>query len=122
MFEINESRSSATCLGIKVSGKVSTADYRILRERLQAMIATHGQANLVVLIEDFEGWDDADAVREDVALGFDEYPQIDRAAFVVDNRWYAAAVKLLDPLTRLTEEKAFSPQEIDDAWDWACAG
>lgn len=122
MFEINESRSSATCLGLKVRGKLAASDYRALKDRLDGMIKAHGSANLVIVIEDFDGWGDLGAVREDIQLGFQEYKHIDRAAYVTEKRWHAFAVKILDPITRHTEEKVFEPQNIDDAWDWACAG
>ncbi len=117
MFEILP-ESSDTCIGFKISGKVSAEDYRQLMPRLDGAIATHGKINLLIVVEDFDGYDGLDAAKADLHFGTNEYRKVERAAFVGDGKWMARLVKVMDPVTRHTHERSFTPDQIDEAWAW----
>jgi hypothetical protein len=117
MFEILP-ESSETAIGFKVSGKVVAADYEALLPKLDEAISAHGKINLLVLIDEFEGWKGLDAAKADFKFGTHEYRQVERAAFVGDNKWMERMVKIMDPFTRHTEERTFPLDKLEDAWQW----
>lgn len=119
MFEIM-SESTETCIGFKVSGKVSGKDYEVLVSKLDGAIEAHGKINMLVLIKDFQGPADLDAAKADFKFGTDQYRQVERCAFVSDKTWFKWVVKLMDPFTRRTEEEFFEPSQLEEAWAWAC--
>ena len=120
MFEIME-RSTDTCIGIKVKGKARVEDYNKLEPIIDNAIKAHGSINMVVAIDDFEGYDDFDALKKDVEMGWDDVEHIARVAVVGDEAWQKWAVKLLSPFTMKMEEKFFEPDDLDAAWTWACS-
>ena len=119
MFEIL-SASTATCIGFKASGKATAADYEELLPKLDEAIKAHGKINMVVVLEDFDGWAELDAAKADFKFGTTEYRHVERCAFVSDKRWHRWVVKLMDPFTRRTDEEFFEPSQLQEAWAWAC--
>ena len=110
--------STDTCIGFKISGKVVAEDYDVLLPKLDQAIAAHGHINLLVLMEDFEGYDGIDAAKADFQFGAHQYRQVEKAAFVSDKKWLERVVKIMDPFTRRTKEKNFEPHQLDEAWAW----
>jgi hypothetical protein len=117
MFEILP-KSTDTCIGFKISGEVNAEDYDTLLPKLDQAIAAHGHINLLVLMEDFEGYDGIDAAKADFQFGTHQYRQVEKAAFVSDKKWFERVVKIMDPFTRRTKEKNFEPNQIEEAWAW----
>ena len=117
MFEILP-ESTAACIGFKISGEVEAEDYENLLPKLDAAIAAYGKINLLVVMEDYEGFDGLEAAKADFRFGTQQYRQVERAAFVSDKKWMGRMVKIMDPFTRRTDEKTFDPGEIDAAWAW----
>jgi len=110
--------STAACIGFKISGEVEAEDYENLLPKLDAAIAAHGKINLLVVMEDYEGFDGLEAAKADFRFGTQQYRQVEKAAFVSDKKWMGRMVKIMDPFTRRTDEKTFDPGEIDAAWAW----
>ena len=121
MFVTLEERTE-TCIGFKVTGKVAKADYEILLSKLDEAIETHGKINLVVVLEDFDGWEGLDAAKADFEFGTTQYRDVERAAFVSDKKWHKWMVNIMDPFTRRTDEAYFGLAQLQDAWHWACQG
>jgi len=117
MIEILQ-ESTAACIGFKISGEVEAEDYENLLPKLDAAIAAHGKINLLVVMEDYEGFDGLEAAKADFRFGTQQYRQVERAAFVSDKKWMGRMVKIMDPFTRRTDEKTFDPGEIEAAWAW----
>ncbi|MCB0002640.1 MAG: STAS/SEC14 domain-containing protein [Anaerolineae bacterium] len=117
MFEVLP-QSTDTSIGFRVSGKVSAQDYQQLMPRLDEAIASHGKINLLVVVEDFDGYDGLDAAKADLHFGTNEYRQVEKAAFVGDGKWMARIVKIMDPFTRNTDERTFALDQLDEAWAW----
>ena len=115
-------QSSETCIGFKVSGKVTAEDYDVLLPKLDEAISAYGEINLVVVMGDFEGWAGLDAAKADFKLGTRQYRQVEKAAFVGDKKWQEWMVKIMDPFTRRTDERFFDPDHLEDAWQWAKEG
>ena len=117
MFEILP-ESTDTCIGFKISGEVNAEDYDTLLPKLDAAIAVHGKINLLVVLEDFEGFDGIKAAKADFQFGTHQYRQVEKAAFVSKVKWMERVVKIMDPFTRRTKEKNFEPDQIEEAWTW----
>ena len=117
MFELLPG-SSENCIGFRVSGTVAADDYGILLPRLDEAIAAYGKIKLLVLMEDFQGWDGLDAAKADFRLGTQQYRQVQRAAFVGQGKWQKRLVRIMDPLTRHTEERFFETDQLEAAWQW----
>jgi hypothetical protein len=113
-------QSTETCIGFRVSGKVSGKDYEELLPEIDKAIAAHGTISMLVLVQDFQGAADLDAARKDFGFGTRQYRQVERCAFVSDRAWHKWVVKLMDPFTRRTAEAFFEQSQLQDAWDWAC--
>ena len=84
-------------------------------------IAAHGKINLLVVMDDYEGFDGLEAAKADFKFGTQQYRQVEKAAFVSDKKWLGRLVKVMDPLTRRTEEQIFDPGQIEAAWAWVLA-
>jgi hypothetical protein len=110
--------STDTCIGFKISGKVVAEDYDLLLPVLDRAITAHGSINLLVLMEDFEGYEGLEAAKADYRFGTHQYRQVAKAAFVSDKKWFEWAVKIMDPFTRRTKEKNFAPDQLKEAWAW----
>lgn len=116
MFELLP-ESTDTCIGFKISGKVTAGDYETLLPKLDDAIAAHGAINLLVWTEDFD-FEGFDAAKADFQFGTHQYRQVEKAAFVSDKRWLEWTVKIMDPFTRRTKEKIFEPDQLREAWAW----
>jgi hypothetical protein len=116
MFELLP-ESTDTCIGFKISGKVTAEDYDTMLPKLDEAIAAHGKINLLVLIEDFD-FKGFDAAKADFHFGTHQYRQVEKAAFVSDKKWLERSVKIMDPFTRRTKEKNFEPDQLEEAWAW----
>ncbi len=114
--------STENCVGFRVGGKVSAEDYEVLLPKLDAAIRAHGKINLLVLMEDFEGWAGLDSAKADFRLGTRQYRRVQRAAFVGQGEWQKRLVKIMDPLTRHTEERFFETDQLEEAWRWVKEG
>jgi hypothetical protein len=110
--------STQNCIGFKISGEVEAEDYEKLLPIMDEAIAAHGKINLLVVIEDYEGFDGLDAAKADFRFGTQQYRQVEKAAFVCEKKWFERAIKLLAPFTRRTHEKTFEPDELEPAWAW----
>ena len=101
-----------------MSENVTVEDYEILLPELDEAIAAHDRINVLVLMEDFDGWVGLDALKADYQLGTHQYRKVDKAAFVSDKKWLEWVVKIMDPFTRRTDEKFFEPEQLVDSWQW----
>ena len=117
MFE-DLPESTATNIGFKVSGKLTSEDYDVLLPKLDEAISAHGKINLLMVLGEFDGWDDLEAAQADYKLGTHQYHQVEKAAFVGDKKWQDWMVKIMGPFTRHTKERFFEIDQLEDAWSW----
>jgi hypothetical protein len=119
MFEVLD-RSTATCLAVHFSGKVTGSEYQQFLDALAERLKTGRQVSLVLELAGFEFYDDFETARKDFEFGFGDYKRIHRAALVGDQRWIEWFTHLIGPFTR-AEEKHYPEGQIEAAFDWACA-
>ena len=111
-------QSTDTCLGFKVSGKLNAEDYDVFLPKLDETIAAEGKINLLLVMDHFEGYADIEVAKTDFEFGKHQYHQVEKAAFVGDEKWQKWMVKAMDPFTRRTSERFFDLEELDEAWSW----
>ena len=110
--------STGSCVGFRISGKVTAKDYDVLLPKLDEAIAASDMINLLVVMGDFEGWGDLEAAKADFKLGTHQYRQVEKAAFIGEKKWQEWMIKIMDPFTRRTDEKFFEPDQLAEAWQW----
>ncbi len=115
-------QSTESCIGFRINGKLTAEDYDVLVPKLDQAIAAFGKINILVVMGGFEGWGGLDAARADFNLGTQQYRQVEKTAFVGDQKWQAWMVKVMDPFTRRTAERFFDLSELESAWRWVKEG
>lgn len=103
-------------LAIKVSGKLTDADYKQFLPQLEAMIGRAGRISLYVEMHDFEGWD-AKAAWDDMRFGLQHDDDFRRIAIVTDKTLIHAATHFINVFSHI-EMRVFDFSESSVAWDW----
>jgi hypothetical protein len=111
-------QSSETCIGFKVSGKLTAEDYDALLPKLDEAITAQGKINLLMVMANFEGYASLSAAKADLKFGTHQYHQVEKAAFVGEKKWQKWMVEAMDPFTRRTDERFFDLEQLDEAWQW----
>jgi hypothetical protein len=111
-------QSTASCLAVHFSGKVTGAEYQQFLDALRQCLEAAEKVSLVLELSGFEFYGDFEAARQDFKFGFGEYKHIHRAAFVGDQKWIEWFARLIGPFTR-AEEKHFPEGQIEAACLWA---
>ena len=113
-------QSTATCLVVHFSGKITGAEYQQFLDALTERFKTGSPVSLVCEMAGFEFYGDFEAAKKDMKFGFNEYKHIHRAALVGDQKWLEWFTRLVGPFTR-AEEKHFPEGQLQAAVDWAAA-
>jgi len=116
MFEIlPESRGEV--VGIKVSGKLTDEDYKgVLIPALERTFEAHGKVRMVLLFEDFHGWD-AHAAWEDTVFGIKHRRDFGRFALVGAPDYVEWGMRLFAPIMS-GEMRSFPADQATQAWEW----
>ncbi len=117
MFEVLPQSTEST-LAVHFSGKVSGQEYQQFLDALEPRVKTGAKANVVFDLTGAEFYGDAEAAKKDLKFTFEEYGQLQRAAYVGDQKWIELFTRLAGPLTNV-EEKHFPAGQLDKALAWA---
>jgi hypothetical protein len=111
----------AGVVAMRAVGRISGQDYEtVLRPAIDAALAEHGRARVVLeLGPDFEGYS-ADAAWEDLKLGAAHLSSWERCAVVTDHAFVGDAVRVIGLLMPGSFE-AFPVAELDAAMRWAAS-
>ena len=104
-------------MALKVSGKMTKADYDALGPWIEARVAEHPKPAALIVIDDFAGFDGIEAVAEDLKLGVKHYNDMGKVAMVGDRAWLKAIVKLFAPFSRADIEY-FDEGDVERARTW----
>lgn len=107
---------NAQAVEISLSGRVSTAEFDRVAEKLEAFIARHGQVRVLEQIKDFEGMDAA-ALWHDVKFSFRHLKDFSRIAVVANPDIHNLWSNLVSPFMQC-EVEHFAPDQIEEARDW----
>ena len=117
MFEILPD-SNPDLLAIRVSGRLTKADYARLNPWLDEQLAQHPRPALLVDMRDFHGWDGPGAMLDDARFGVTHRNDLRRIAMVGDRAWQSWLATLFAPFMG-AELRYFDHEQIDEAWAWA---
>lgn len=84
MHEITENEGNVVT--VKVSGKLTKADYDELIPSWKTVIARHGSMRLLFIMQDLTGWEPA-AAWEDFQFDRKHSDQVERVAMVGEKKW-----------------------------------
>lgn len=88
---------AGSLLALRVSGKLSEADYNQLGQHLSDRVAKEGTLRILIEMRDFKGWETFAAMWEDLKLDVKHYRDIERIAMVGDEAWQEWMTKLSTP-------------------------
>lgn len=108
-------------LDIRVTGKMSKADYQSLGPLLNERLTRKPPPPVLVVIDDFEGFDSFGALVEDVKLGVKHYGHMGRMALVGDRAWQKWMARIASPFAG-AEIRYFDHAELEQAQVWAVSG
>ena len=111
-------QSTESCIGFKLSGKITIEDYDVMIPKIDEAIAASGKINMLILMGDFKWRGGLEGAKADFDFGTHQYHQVEKAAFVGEKKWQEWMVKIMDPFTRRTEERFFEVDQLEEAWSW----
>lgn len=120
MYEVMP-ESSDDVLAIRVSGKLSTADLGRLRGWLRERLAQSRCPALLVLMEDFSGWEGLGALVDDAKLDVEVQDDVGRVAMVGERAWQKWMTRIAAPFFK-AEVRYFERSELPAARHWARTG
>lgn len=107
-------------LGFRISGKLHDADYDQLIPVIKAAIKEQGTIRLLVVMEDFHGWD-LHAIWDDTKCAAMHFADFDYIALVGDKPWEHWLAGLCK-ISSMAKVKYFHKTELDEAWHWVAEG
>lgn len=112
-------RREGNFVAVKLSGKLTDADYRQFVPVIFAA-TEKGKLHLLVQMENFQGWE-PQALWDDIQLDAQLGGKIERLAFIGDKEWEAWMAKICKPFTRAMIQY-FDSNDAQDAWAWVQDG
>lgn len=109
--------SSQDVLKLTVTNKLSEEDLDKCLSHLKEHIATSDHPHLLMVLDDFGGYESVSAFMKDLKLDSKYIGYFDRIAVIGDKEWEKWSIQLLDPITK-EELKFFSFDEEDQAEEW----
>ncbi len=103
-------------LGVRLSGKLTEADYERFVPEMERAIAEHGKIRLLVEMHDFHGWS-AGALWEDVKFDAKHFSDIERLALVGDSAWEKGMAWFCKPFTTASV-RYFPVEQREEAVSW----
>ncbi len=117
-----ELREDSSVLVLRPAGELEAADFARVSEKLDPYIVKVGKlAGLVVVAEEFPGWDNFAALTSHIRFVREHHSKIRRVALVTGSRFLAALPRVADCFID-AEVRKFDWGERDDAIAWAGAG
>ena len=107
---------SERVLHVRLTGKLTDADYQQFVPDLEALIARHGSLRLLVEMTDFHGWQ-AGALWDDFKVYLKHGHEIERLAIVGEKHWQEWMTHMARPFLN-SEVRYFDHASAGDARRW----
>ena len=104
-------------LEIKVTEKLSGADFDHLKPVIDTHIAESVHPKMLMIMEQFSGWDSAEAFWKDLKMDASYIGKFDCIAMIGDAKWEEWGTKLISPVLP-AKIKFFKPEETAHARRW----
>lgn len=116
MFEVLPESHGQT-IGIRVTGTLTDDDYKsVLIPVIEKALAEEGKLRVLLLFEDFEGWD-LQAAWDDTVFGMTHRTDFERLALVGAPSYVEWGMRLFVPLMS-GSIRNFSAEDLKTAWRW----
>jgi len=102
---------------LRISGILKRSEFGAEETALAHHIDTGSNPRLLVILEDFEGWERT-ADWNDLDFYISHGRKISRIAIVAERRWEALALAFAGAGVRRTPVKFFPPNELEQARSW----
>ncbi len=97
MIEFEE-EAGGRFLEVRVTGKLTKADYETILPELDRLVAGHGKLRILFDMTDFHGWTMA-ALWKDFQVGMKHSRDIERLAMIGERKWQAWMAAFCRPFT-----------------------
>lgn len=101
----------------RISGILTQAELGAVQKELLGIIGREGGVRLLILCEDFQGWDKA-SDWEDVSFQSLSDPYINKMALVGDKKWKDLALMFTGKGFREFPIEYFEPHDVETARAW----
>ncbi|SFP84595.1 STAS/SEC14 domain-containing protein [Tranquillimonas alkanivorans] len=105
-------------VGIVCRGKLTAEDMKRMHVLLHEKLVSAERPGLVVDLTEFKGYEDADALREDMKMDISHRNDFSRIAVIGDRKWIEWGMSLAGAITR-AEMRWFDSSEAEAAQVWA---
>ncbi|MGK7296853.1 MAG: STAS/SEC14 domain-containing protein [Candidatus Wenzhouxiangella sp. M2_3B_020] len=105
-------------IGIVCNAKLTEEDMKRLHVLLHERLASAERPGLVIDLKKFEGYEDTDALREDMRMDISHRNDFARVAVIGGNEWMEWGTSLAGAITR-AETRWFDSSEAQAAQEWA---
>ena len=102
---------------LRVSGTLKRSEFGAEQEALAAHIDAGSKLRLLVLLENFKGWEHG-ADWNDLDFLFSHADKISRIAIVAEPHWETLALAFAGAGVRRAPVKFFPPNELEQARSW----
>ncbi len=117
MIDAQSNEQSDGLLEVKASEKLTKADLDHLEPVIEKYVAETIRPRLLLVMEEFDGWEDVGAFFKDLHMDSKYIGKFDRIAISGDAEWEALLTKMVNPLTS-SEIKFFDLAKITQARKW----
>ena len=111
-----EDENDGRILAIRVSGKLTKADYVYFAPEFERLVQLNGKLRVLFDLAGFHGWE-AGALWEDIKFDFKHFADIDRLALIGDKKWQQGMALFCKPFTKATI-RSFHDVDAADARKW----
>lgn len=105
---------------VKVSGKLTKADYEHFVPETERLIRKSGKIRVLFKMHDFHGWETS-ALWEDVKFDAKHFKDIDRLAMIGEKAWEHGMAVFCRPFTT-AKIRYFDRNQEDQARNWVQEG
>lgn len=116
MSVIWQEEREANVVEIRVSGKLTHADYEQFVPVIERRIAEKGKVRILLQMDDFHGWEPT-ALWDDVRFDLRHFRDIERLAMIGDKAWEHGMAAFCKPFTS-AEIRYFEQGQEDEARAW----
>jgi len=102
---------------MRISDTLSKADLEAAANDLQPFIQANQHLNVLILMENFRGWESVSAFLKDLKIDTQANQYIDRIAMVGQSEWEEWLAWFSKAFVR-GELKYFERAQLDKAWAW----
>jgi hypothetical protein len=114
--ELEQVPDRKTHLTVRLSGKLTRADYAHFVPEIERVIREQGKVRMLVEMHDFHGWD-MGALWEDTKFDLKHFRDIERLAMVGEKLWQKGMSEFCRPFTT-ARIRYFERDQLDQARAW----